>query len=237
MIIDCHNHIGYRIGAYFSGEELIASMDEAGIDKAVAFYQCEEPLDNQYVVEIAAKYPDRIFGFALLNPWDYGAAEELSKLTTLHGLRGLKLNPTRHGYSIDRTEILDPLFEIAGHRRIPIIAHGKDDLFTLPGKFEKMARRHPNVNIIIAHMGVDRAIGSAIRAAMRCKNIFLETAAVSPNAIREALKFVSPEKILMGSDSPWGRFSLSIKAVEEATSDATARDLIMHENILRLLGE
>ena len=237
MIIDCHSHIGYRIGAYYSGEELIASMDKAGVDRAVAFYQCEEPLDNMYVVDVAAKYPDRIIGFALLNPWSYQAAEELSKLTTFHGLRGLKLNPTRHGYSFDRTEILDPLFEIAAQRKIPIISHGKDDIFTMPGKFERMACRHPRVNIIMAHMGVDRALHSAIRAAKRCKNIFLDTATVSPKAIREALEAVGPEKILMGTDAPWGRFKLSIQAVESATSDPYARDLIMHENILRVLGE
>jgi len=236
MIVDCHNHIGYRIGAYFSGEEMIQWMDKAGVDKAVAFYQCEEPLDNMYVADIASKYPNRIIGFALLNPWDYRAVEDLSRLTTQHGLQGLKLNPTRHGYSMDRTEILDPLFEVAAHRKIPIIAHGKDDLFTMPGKFEIMAKRHPRVNLIIAHMGVDRALGAAIRAAKRNKNIYLDTATVSPNAIREAIKGVGPEKILMGTDAPWGRFELSIAAVEKATSDFHQRDLIMHENILRVLG-
>ncbi len=235
MILDCHNHIGYRIGAYFSAEELIDWMDKAGVDKAVAFAQCELPIDNNYVAEVAAKYPDRIIGFALLNPWDYQAAEDLSRLTTQCGLKGLKLNPTRHGFAMDRAELLDPLFEVAAQRKIPIIAHGKDDLFSMPGKFEAMAKRHPKVNLIMAHMGVDRALAAAIRAAKRCPNLYLDTSSVSPNAIREALHGVGPEKIIMGTDAPWGRFELSIEAVKQATSDPAARDLIMHQNLLRVL--
>jgi predicted TIM-barrel fold metal-dependent hydrolase len=236
MIIDCHNHIGYRIGAYFSGEELIEWMGKAGVDKAVAFAQCELPIDNEYVASIAEKYPDRVIGFALLNPWDYRAVEDLSRLTTQRGLKGLKLNPTRHGFAMDRAEILDPLFEVAAYRKIPIIAHGKDDLFSMPGKFEAMAKRHPKVNLICAHMGVDRALGAAIRAAARCPNLYLDTSSVSPNAIREALKGVSAEKIIMGTDAPWGRFELSIEAVRQATDDPVKRDLIMHQNILRVLS-
>jgi uncharacterized protein len=236
MIFDCHNHIGYRIGAYFSGEEMIQWMDKAGVDRAVAFAQCEMPMDNNYVAEIAAKYPDRIIGFALLNPWDFRASEDLSRLTTQCGLRGLKLNATRHGYAMDRAEILDPLFEVAAHRNIPILGHGKDDLFTMPGKFEAMAKRHPKVNLIIAHMGVDRALGAAVRAAKRCPNIYLDTSSVSPSAIREAIEGAGAEKILMGTDAPWGRFGLSIEAVKQATPDSRKRELIMGRNLAHLLG-
>ena len=136
---------------------------------------------------------------------------------------------------MDRAQLLDPLFEVAAYRNIPIIAHGADDLFSMPGKFEAMAKRHPKVNLIIAHMGVDRALSAAIRAAKRHKNLYLDTSSVSPKAIKEALDGVGAEKILMGTDAPWGRFELSIEAVKRATQDKIEQELIMGKNQARLL--
>ena len=236
MKLDCHNHIGYRIGAHFSAEEIIEWMDKAEVDMAVVFPQCESPIDNEYVADSAEKYPDRLVGFAQLVPWDYDAPQELSRLTTQRGLRGLKLNPTRHGYALDRIQILDPLFEIAASRGIPIISHGKDDLFSMPGKFKTMADRHPRVTLIMAHMGVDRAFNAACRVANQCPNLYLDTAGVAPKYVKKALDAVGPEKIVMGTDAPWGRFELSIEAVKRSTSDKAAQKQIMGGNMKQILG-
>ena len=234
MIVDCHNHIGYRKGAYFSAEQCIQWMEESGVDRAVVFAQCEA-IDNDYVAESAARYPQSLIGFAQLNPWDYSAVEDLSRYCAQLGLRGLKLNPTRHGYALDRHQILDPLFEVSEALGIVIISHGKDDLFTMPGKFEAMARAFPKVPLIMAHMGLDRAFNAALRAARRHKNLYLDTAGVHPKAISSAIEEVGPEKILMGTDAPWGRFSLSLQAVDAATDDLSIRNLIKGGNLARLL--
>lgn len=235
MIIDSHNHIGFRKGEYFMAEEVIAWMDKSGVDKIVVFTQCETP-DNAYVAKAIEKYPNRLIGFAYSEPWEFTAEKELYKCFTEYGMRGLKLNPTKQSYALDRHQLVDMLFEICQKKNYPIVAHGASDIFNMPHKFAAMARKFPGVNLIMAHMGLPDAFDTALRLVKSLDNLYLDTAGVDPQAIKKAIKEVGAEKILMGSDTPWGRFELSFHAVETATSDPYERRLIMGENIARLLN-
>jgi len=235
MIVDCHNHIGYRKGEYFSADEMISWMDNAAVDMCVVFAQLEA-IDNDYVAASVQEYPDRLIGWIVLDPWEYGAEEELSRCVTELGLRGLKLNPSRHGFALDRHNLLDPIFQICAKKNLPILSHGASDLFSMPAKFESMARAFPDVTLIMAHMGLPDAFHTALRAAKKYPNLFLNTAGVPPAAIAKAIAAVGAEKILMGTDAPWGRFELSIEAVKRATSDPVERELIMGKNILSIIG-
>lgn len=235
MIFDSHNHIGFRKGEYFSVEEMIDLMDKNHIDKAVVFTQCETP-DNKYVATSVAKFPDRLVGFTYIDPWQFSAEEELSRYITEFGFKGVKLNPTKQAYALDRHSIVDMIFEICGKKHLPILSHGASDLFSMPSKFATMARLFPNVNLIMAHMGLPDAFDTALRAVKTLKNLYIDIAGVHPRAVKQALQEVGAEKILMGTDSPWGRYELSIMAIKEATNDPLQQKLIMGENIQRLLG-
>ena len=151
-------------------------------------------------------------------------------------MSGLKLNPTRHGFALDRYSILDPIYKICAKKSIPIISHGASDLFTMPSKFASVASEYPDLTLILAHMGLPDAFKSALRAVKRHPRMYLETAGVPWAAIAEAIEAVGADRILMGTDASWGRFELSIEAVKRATSDSRERDLIMGENLARVLG-
>ncbi len=234
MIIDSHNHLGFRKGESFPIETLIEWLDKAGVDGCVVTTH-PESIDNDYVAMAQNKYSNRIFGYAVVNPWLYSAEEELERCFRDLHFYGLKLNTLRHGYALDRHQIVDPIFEICDKYKKPVLCHGESDIFNLPGKFEEMARTFPNVNIILAHIGQPDAIESAIRAANRYDNIYVDTAGVSLNTLKMAIAGMDPHKILMGTDASWGKFELSIDLVKRATEDEEIRKLIMGENIIRLL--
>lgn len=234
MIIDSHNHLGFRKGTRFPTETLIEWLDKAGVDGCVVTTQPEQ-IDNDYVAEAQRQYPDRIFGYAVVNPWLYSAEEELERCFRDLHLYGLKLNTIRHGFALDRHEIVDPIFEICEKYDKPVLCHGESDLFNLPGKFEEMARTFPKVKLILAHIGQPDAVEGAIRAANRYENIYVDTAGVSLNTLKLAIKGMDPHKILMGTDANWGRFELSIELVKRATEDEEIRRLIMGENLIKLL--
>ena len=99
-----------------------------------------------------------------------------------------------------------------------------------------MARAFPNVKLILAHIGQPDAVEAAIRAANRYENIYVDTAGVSINVLRQAIEKIDRHKILMGTDASWGRFEYSIALVKKATEDEEIRRLIMGENICRILG-
>ena len=234
MIIDSHNHIGARKGINFPAEEMIAWMDKSNIDACVVTSQVET-INNDYVGEMQAKYPDRLIGYAVINPWDYSAEEELERCFRDLKLYGLKLNPVRHGYALDRHEIMDSIFKICEKYNKPILVHGQSDMFNMPGKFDEMAETFPNVTLIMAHIGEPDDIDAAIRVASRRSNVYIDTASVQLSTLKKALKKVDYHKILMGTDAPWGDFSLSIDLVRKATDDIDIQNKILGENINRIL--
>ena len=71
MIIDAHNHLGFRYDLGMSTDDLLRRLDRAGVDKAVCFAQ---PVvwDNDYVLRAAKEHPDRIIPFAGIDPGQDG---------------------------------------------------------------------------------------------------------------------------------------------------------------------
>lgn len=233
MIIDSHNHMGKRKGVDFPAESMIEWMDKAGVDACLVTSQVEA-INNDYIAEMQLKFENRIFGYAVVNPWDYIAEEELERCFRDLNLYGLKLNPLRHGFALDRHSIVDPLFEICERYDKPILVHGQSDMFNMPGKFDEMAETFPNVKIILAHIGEPDAIDAAIRVVNRRENVYVDTAGIQLSTLKRAVNEIDPNKILMGTDAPWGDFNLSIELVEKATEDEEIRQKILGKNVARL---
>ena len=233
MIIDSHNHMGKRKGVDFPAESMIEWMDKASVDACLVTSQVEA-INNDYIAEMQLKFENRIFGYAVVNPWDYIAEEELERCFRDLNLYGLKLNPLRHGFALDRHSIVDPLFEICERYDKPILVHGQSDMFNMPGKFDEMAETFPNVKIILAHIGEPDAIDAAIRVVNRRENVYVDTAGIQLSTLKRAVNEIDPNKILMGTDAPWGDFNLSIELVEKATEHEEIRQKILGKNAARL---
>ena len=68
------------------------------------------------------------------------------------------------------------------------------------------------------------------------KNVYIDTASVQLSTLKKALKEIDPNKIMMGTDAPWGDFTLSIDLVKKATDDIEIQNKILGENIVRVLN-
>jgi hypothetical protein len=235
MIVDAHNHIGKRKGLTFLAEDLLLEMDKAKIDQAVVFSMTES-IDNPYVARSVKAHPDRLIGFATLNPWEEEAEAELKRCVEEYGMRGLKLHPIRHGFVFDDHFLLDPIFELCTHYRLPVIAYGAADVASIPNHFEEMANTFPGVPFIIAHMGYMYETNSAVDVASRAKNVYLETSWVNVRWIQNGLRKAGAGKLIFGTDTPKEEFYFSLERVNLATSDAKERSQILAENLLGLLA-
>ncbi len=235
MILDFHNHIGRKKGLDFSAEQLIERMDEGKIDRAVVF-SFPESINNEYVAESVKRYPDRLIGFATVNPWAEDAEKQLEYCLTELGLRGLKLHPQRHGFSFDNHMILDPLFQIAEAHGVPVIGYGAANVLSSPNMFEEMAKTFPNVDLVMAHSGQMYEAKAAISAAARNDNLYLETSTVFAVNIKKQLSDAGYQKILLGTDMPYGDYDLELLKIRGETSDPAALAAILYGNAERLLG-
>ena len=67
MIIDMLSHIGVKKGEDYKVESLLEIMDQAKVEKCMICSQLET-VNNDYILDCCQRYPDRVIGFAVINP-------------------------------------------------------------------------------------------------------------------------------------------------------------------------
>jgi predicted TIM-barrel fold metal-dependent hydrolase len=235
-----------------SAEDLIAAMDQAGVDVAVTFgFAWADPglchAANQYVLQTVSRWPRRLVGFAVVNPAAEGALAEL-ELCLHGGLRGLgELMPDGQGYALDDAR-LDELVHEMGLREQPILIHAGEPVgHTYPGKsrstlqpFYELALRHPQATLVAAHWGgglLFYELMPEVRHALQ--NVYYDTAA-SPFLYRDDIfslaAQIAPQKVLWGTDYPLldpGRFLQRVLAAGLAEGHRSA---ILGGNAAHVLG-
>ena len=221
-----------------SAEELIVAMDEDGVGRSVSMGMgWTDPgvarEANDYIIESASKYPDRIVGFCSVNPaWGDAAAQEVERCAKL-GARGIgELHPDTQGFDIGDAVTMGPVLEVAQEYGLVITTHSSEPVgHSYAGKgstnpqvlmrFIENARAYPNVKIVCAHWGGGLpfyALMPEVRDALA--NVWFDTAAspllYTPDVFPTVASLVGPEKILPGSDFPLLRFGRIRRQVEQS---------------------
>ena len=205
-------------------DRLIGEMDEAGIDKTIllaldAGLAFQSPLSardyNDYVAEIAKRFPDRIVGFAGIDPRrGKEAVVELERCADI-GLRGLKLWTLTGFYPDD--EQYYPLYERAAELGLPIVVHtgtgppGTYLKYCRPIYVDKVAVDFPQIQFIMAHLGMPW-VDEAVAIVIKNENVFVDISqwqvfAKTPFVLCQALTQLKMgcggmHKVLFGSDWP-----------------------------------
>ncbi len=224
MIIDVSNKMGkHRIRGEVTAEELLAQMDEAGVDMAV-IRSFAESLDNESILNAVRRYPDRFVGLYTVNPWDEKAAKEFEHSLSI-GFSGLYMNPFRHGYILMEHEIIYPLLEVCRRYKVPVWIHSLAEVNCSPVFLNEIAQDYCDVDIIMGGMGLNYDNTSAIRAAKLHRNIYLESSRAIKMNITRALEEVGANRLMMGTETPDGNyFELEIKKMSRALEDYSDSD-------------
>ena len=234
MITDMLVHVGIKKGDNYKVESLLELMEEHGVDQAMICSQLET-IDNDYIHESALKYPGILLPFAVINPWDLNAEEELEDLFKNKGFYGLEMNAVRYGYSADRSSLIGPLFELCKKYNKIAVVHCMSDLFSLPDKWGKMAKAFPTVPILLYHFGVPTMADRAIELARELDNVYLSTAGAFPVVMQEAYKELGPEKIIFSSDAPYGNLKTEIAKIRFLTDNEEHLEMMFSKNIRKIL--
>jgi predicted TIM-barrel fold metal-dependent hydrolase len=235
LIIDAHNHLGDRPGARQTGAELVAKLDNAGVDKAVVFPFVEGNFTNDFVKEAFEQFPERLIPYCAVNPWERNSVDVVRQCITEWGFKGLKLHPTINGYHLADPELVDPLFKLADELNFPIIVHGASDLYNSPPEFALMAMRFPRVKLMMAHMGFFWSVDQAISFAGQFENLYLETSRAPIFEVQTAVRRLGPHKVIWGTDSPFVDYEFEFRKMERSTPDKDGYASIVGGNIARLL--
>ena len=153
MIIDCELYLlEFPVaGRVYTIPDLEEMLDEAGIDMAVLMPPITLQPDNHWMVEQINGNP-RFIPCAMHNPhFGAKAVSDLEIEVRDWGIRGLKLNPTKHGFHA-ASKLVHPLMEKCSELGIPVSIHSEGG-YSHPLIISALAQAFPEVQIIMDHMG------------------------------------------------------------------------------------
>ena len=149
-------------------DALLLAMDRDGVDHAVVmgmgWSDHRVAVEaNDYLIEAAAVHPDRLTGFASVNPaWGDDVLEDEVRRCAAAGLRGLgELHPDSQGIDIADHAQMAPMMHMARALDLPVLLHCSEPVGHLypgkgkitPDKVMALVQDFPNNTIICAHWG------------------------------------------------------------------------------------
>ncbi len=245
MIVDGLTFLGESLFGYrATTSELLARMDEAGIDRAIVCpvrprgYHLGPA--NEHVADAVRDHPDRLVGFARVDPnlGEGAVREALSALGQL-GLSGLFLHPWEETFRVSAS-LVDPVVEVARERHVPVIVAAGYPWLSEGLQVGELARRFPEVTFIATNGGQINISGlgqTDVELALEsCPNLLVQTAGVYREDFLEgvAARF-GPERLVFASGFPLMNPRLELRRVEWAHFDDAVKAAILGGNLSALL--
>lgn len=253
MVIDADVHIspspqgGNSIGV----DELLRRMDRAGVAKAVTWLQppyvrSEIDAGNAYVAQAMRDHPDRILGFGWADP-NLGVAKAIADVRRAveeYGFFGVKLNGAQNFFRIDDPELAMPVIEAVAAAGVILALHVGADAYdqTHPARVATIARRFPDLPILVVHMGgaaFHDLSAAAIAVARDHPNLTLVGSAVRAIPILTAIETLGADRVCFGSDTPFELMHVELakyRALLDGEVSEADRDLVLGGNVARLFG-
>jgi predicted TIM-barrel fold metal-dependent hydrolase len=195
-------------------------MDAAGIDNVVIqgiYFQHHQNCvtQNNWAIDWCGQFPDRLLGFATVQPLAGQPALDEVKRAVDNGLRGIgEILPYAQGHSI-RDDVFLKVVELAIELDVPLCLHGAEPVgHHYPGRaytplqdYVWLAEQNPDLKLILAHLGGLLPYYELNRKTKKIlRNVYYDTAAVPllyrPQVYKSVVDIVGPQKILFGSDYP-----------------------------------
>jgi len=236
-ICDAHVHLGesgpwqpYENPTIYI-EELMPLFTKFNVARALVFPNPnvgdKYPKTNNYIAECVKKHPKRLVGFGRVDPRrGKEAIQESKRIKQKLGLTGIKLHPIVECFRPDHP-YFNKFFKIVDELRLPILIHSGEG-FSAPGLVVKVAKKHPNTIVILAHLRE-----GCIAALRESSNIYVETSGTLPEFVELATD-ADKNRVLFGSDVPYYRYPTQTAIIEAAEISNKIKRNVYFENFERL---
>lgn len=235
MVVDCHVNIWndadvlphYRtqlarvrekeIPAKADAETIMAAL--ADVDRAIVFalgYAETIGIASEDATTAAAvrRYPEKLTGFAYVDPRRPDALERLRHAHRELGLVGVKYGPIYNGVPLDDARLV-PIYRYCVANDLPLTMHMGTTYTRLyaaelgrPLAVEQVALRYPDLRLVMAHMG-HPWFEECIAVVRKQPNVFAEISAIYYrrwqfyNVMLAIEEYQVADKIFFGSDFPF----------------------------------
>ncbi len=247
----------FMIDGVNSAEVFLSNMNYAQVGAAVVVQEFIDGIQNDYLMEVAQKYPDRFFVCGMCDYFHPGFYEQAVSLIA-QGFKGIaipghRLLTNEGRVMLNSAEMMRMFRYMEQHHVILSVTLADGDLQV--GEMEEVISECPQLRIAIGHFGMPTVEGWREQLLLaRHEHVMLESGGITwlyneefypyPSAIkviREAIDTVGADKLMWGSDYPRTitaityRMSYDFVHKTKELSDEEKR-LFLGENARRFFG-
>jgi len=277
MIVDCHTHLWKREhwSQEMAREAYVAQNSEPKIDIGEAeHWAAMQPVDraivfgfrathlglvvpNDLIAAYVACHPQKLIGFACIDPWEPDYLDEMHRAFESMRFRGLKLAPIYQNYH-PMDERMQPVYAYCEQHGIPVLFHQGTTFprraplkYAMPVQLEDVALGYPELRIVIAHMG-HPWMDDTVVLVRKQPHVYADISALyyRPwqfyNGLLAAQEYGCMHKLLLGSDYPFTTPVETINRLRQVNDvagssglpriQAEAIEALIHRDTLALLG-
>lgn len=215
---------------------------EAGVTRSVVQPVASRPSQVQSINEWASEAGDeRVTLFAAMHPDLPDLEAEVTRLA-VRGFLGFKLHPEYQSFRPDE-ERLDPLYATAARHNLIVYFHAGEDLglpgvHSTPEIFASVLDRHPDLTLVLAHMGGWRQWDDVHRHLVG-RQVYLDTsfslAYLGAEGFVDLVEAHGVERVVFGSDVPWANLRSEIAMLSDLPLSTGDLDTIFWRNAAALL--
>jgi predicted TIM-barrel fold metal-dependent hydrolase len=230
-----------------TAEELLASMDEAGIDLSVVLNigwvgheLCVKT--NNYILDSVSRYPTRLVGFCAIQPGAGDAAIAELERCAKAGAKGIgELRSDIQGFDLDDKTTMKPLVDTALKHDLIFLTHSSEPVgheysgkgSITPDILYSFITAFPNLKIVCAHWGGGLPFYALMPEVSKAlANVFFDTAATvflyKPEIFEQVSHIIGSDKILFGTDYPLMHQNRVLAQIQSSQ--------LPEEDIARILG-
>jgi uncharacterized protein len=250
--IDIHTHpVLYRAGCTRAAAGRFAAQARAqGVERMISLgdvlafgplpTEAQVRIINNETARIVRWLPETFIGFCALNPrlGERAVRREVERCVGGLGFRGIKLEISNNA----RDACMKPVMRAAELWDVPVLQHTwsmtnirQRHMHSDPEDTAALARRHPNVQVIMAHL-----TGCGYRGVLEAKgidNLVVDTSGGYPESgvLDYALEHLGADHIVYGSDLPIRETSVTLNRILGTAMSAGERAKILYGNARRIL--
>lgn len=208
----------FMIDGRNSAEVFLSNMDYAQVGAAVVTQEYIDGIQNDYLLEVKQKYPDRFFVCGMCEFRKPGFLKEAEELES-KGFKAIKIPghrlQTENGRVLLNSDEMMAMFRFM-EKKSMILSIDMAEGTTQVGEMKEVIQECPQLKIAIGHFGMVTVPGwhEQIKLAEN-KNVYIESGGITwlfnsefypfagaVRAIKEAADMVGMEKLMWGSDYP-----------------------------------
>ena len=189
---------------------------------------------NAFVYSLVKSLPEKVIQFYLLTDVNNDISNILTSKYKEQGFKGLKIHQCWFSILID-SDLFARIADWATKNDMPIFIHLLSDKEAY--KLIEYKKTHPKLKLIVAHLfGLELFIKSGLKD----NNLYYDISTfqvTSDKRVLKAIAYFGSNKIIMGSDTPYGKDNLqnNINRIKNLNISLEEKELILGENIRELL--